>query len=80
MTARNEGEAINRKHMKDVLEILGVTTTEMVIGGVKVKVANLPYTMASDGAGKLAEDQPFGACYFDRKDCRVFSLRSRGDE
>ena len=74
-----EGAAIERKHFKDIDELLVQTTREMVIGGQRVKVANLPYTMSSDAAGKLAEGAPFGACYFDRPDARVFSLRSRGD-
>ena len=52
----------------------------MVIGGHRVPVANLPYTMASDAAGAMAEDAPFAACYFDRADARVFSLRSRGED
>ena len=74
-----EGAAIERKHFKDIDELLAQTTRDMVIGGQRVKVANLPYTMSSDAAGKLAEGAPFGACYFDRTDARVFSLRSRGE-
>jgi len=74
-----EGAAIERKLQKDVAELLGVMTRRMVIGGVSVPVANLPYTMASEAAGKLAEGEPFAACYFDGADCRTFSLRSRGD-
>ena len=71
------GVAIERKHHKDIDEMLGQTLRYMVIGGQRVPVANLPYTMASDAAGKLAEGNPFAACYFDRADARVFSLRSR---
>jgi oligoribonuclease NrnB/cAMP/cGMP phosphodiesterase (DHH superfamily) len=74
-----EGGAIERKHFKDIGELLKIGTRRMVIGGVDVAVANLPYTMSSDAAGKLAEGAPFGACYSDRVDARVFSLRSRGD-
>lgn len=75
----DEGRAIERKHQKDIAELLAQTRREMVIGGVKVPVANLPYTMASDGAGEMAKRAPFAATYFDRPDGRVFSLRSRGD-
>lgn len=72
-----EGEAIERKHHKDIEELLKQTARPMVIGSVKVMCANLPYTMASDAAGALAKGAPFGACYFDRADGqRVFSLRS----
>ena len=74
-----EGGAIERKHFKDIDELLRVTTRTMTIGGHEVSVANLPYTMSSDAAGKLADGRPFGACYWDTPDGRVFSLRSRGD-
>lgn len=74
-----EGEAIDRKMLKDIAELLGVGTREMVIGGHRVPVANLPYTLASEAAGKLAGGKPFAATYFDNATHRVFSLRSRGD-
>lgn len=73
-----EGSAIERKHHKDIEELLGLTMRHMVIGGQRVPVANLPYTMASDGANTLAEGNAFAACYFDRGDgYRQFSLRSK---
>lgn len=74
-----EGEAILRKHDKDIRELLAVTRREMVIGGHRVPVANLPYTMASDAAGSMATTAPFAGCYFDKPDARVFSLRSCGN-
>jgi uncharacterized protein len=73
-----EGLAIDRKHLKDVKELVRETQRRMAIGGYTVPVANLPYTMASDGAHMMADEgYPFAAAYFDRPDCRVFSLRSR---
>lgn len=77
--AADEGAAIERKHFKDIRELLKVTRRSMVIGGHRVPVANLPYTMASDAAGEMADSAPFAASYYDRPDARVFSLRSRGD-
>ena len=75
-----EGAAIERKHHKDVAELLDQTQRYMVIGGVRVPVANLPYTMASDAANALAEGNPFAACYFDNgSGRRVFSLRSKAE-
>lgn len=71
-----EGRAIERKHFKDIQELLTVTTRKMYIAGYEVPVANLPYTMSSDGAHILAEQFPFGACYWDSADGRNFSLRS----
>ena len=73
-----EGQAIERKHHKDIAELLAICTRTMVIGGHRVPVANLPRTLSSDGAGKLAEGQPFGACYYENSEGkRVFSLRVR---
>lgn len=75
----DQGTAIERKHQKDIKELVAQTRRIMVIGGQSVPVANLPYTYASDAAGEMAATAPFAACYFDRADGqRVFSLRSRG--
>jgi len=84
MTARMdalgvEGQAIERKHFKDIRELLVETTREMVICGHRVPVANLPYTMSSDAGAELAKGRPFAACYFDTPGGRVFSLRSSNE-
>lgn len=71
-----EGAAIQRKHLKDINELIPVTKRWMTIAGHIVPVANLPYTLASDAAHIMAEGQPFAACYFDKPGQRVFSLRS----
>ncbi len=76
--AVNEGTAILRKHDKDIADLLEVTRREMVIGGHRVPVANMPYTMTSDAAGLMAKTAPFAACYYDKPGARVFSLRARG--
>jgi oligoribonuclease NrnB/cAMP/cGMP phosphodiesterase (DHH superfamily) len=85
-----QGEAIEKKHHKDVAELVGALKQYMTIGGFRVPVANLPYTLTSD-AGHLmckqpmdgvgdadwqAEYPPFAACYWDTPKGRVFSLRS----
>jgi len=74
-----EGEAIERKHHKDIAELTGVVTRNMKIGGYVVPMANLPYTLTSDAGHLLAEGYPFAGCYWDTPDGRVFSLRSRDD-
>lgn len=79
-----EGMAIERKHFKDIDELLQVVTRTMRIGGYAVPIANLPYTLASDAGHKLAvgqgtdesPDHPFAGCYWDTPEGRVFSLRS----
>ncbi len=79
-SAFDQGKALDRKMQKDIAELIEQTRREMVIGGHRVPVVNLPYTMASEAAGKLAENSLFAAAYFDHADGhRVFSLRSRGD-
>lgn len=72
-----QGSAIERKHFKDIQELLSVVTRQMNIGGHIVPVANLPYTLVSDAANKLAENAPFAACYWDTPKGRVFGLRSK---
>lgn len=71
-----EGEAIERKHFKDIRELITVVTRDFTIGGHTVPVANLPYTLTSDAGHILAEGKPFAGCYWDTPQGRVFSLRS----
>lgn len=75
----SDGAAIERKHFKDIDELIKVVTRPMLIGGHVVPVANLPYTLTSDAGHKLATGKPFAACYWDTPDGRVFSLRSTDD-
>ena len=73
------GAAIEKKHHKDVGELLRITQRKMIIGGHVVPVANLPYTLTSDAGHLMAKGQPFAACYWDTPNGRVFSLRSTDD-
>lgn len=84
-----EGRAIERKHHKDIAELVQVVTRPMQIGGHVVPVANLPYTLTSDAGHLLCSvpdpngppgtfvEYPFAGCYWDTPEGRVFSLRSR---
>lgn len=74
-----EGTAIERKHFKDIDELLGIVQRRMLIGGYNVPVANLPYTLVSDAAHKMAQREAFAACYWDTPRGRVFGLRSTED-
>lgn len=73
------GAAIERKHHKDVAELVSVCKRRMVIGDYDVPVASLPYTMVSDAAHLMALGEPFAACYWDTDEGRVFGLRSTDD-
>lgn len=70
------GGAIEQKHHKDVAELVGVMKRRMVLGGVDVPVANLPYTLTSDAGHLMAQGEAFAACYWDTPEGRIFSLRS----
>ncbi|WP_164087184.1 DHHA1 domain-containing protein [Stenotrophomonas maltophilia] len=74
-----QGLSIERKHHKDVAELVAVAKRQMVIGHYDVPVASLPYTLASDAGHLMAQGQPFAACYYDKAEGRVFSLRSTDD-
>ena len=75
----DEGVIIERKHFKDINELLSVVTRRMNIGGYDVPIANLPYIFVSDAAAKLAIDEHFAGCYWDTPNGRVFGLRSMKD-
>ena len=71
-----EGGAIERKHHKDIAELVTASKRRMVIGGHDVPVANLPYTLSSDAGHLMCAGEPFAACYMDTPRGRTFSLRS----
>lgn len=72
------GEAIERKHFKDIRELMEKCRKVMLIDGYHVMAYNLPYTMSSD-VGHISvkeKSAPFGVCYWDTLTHREFSLRS----
>lgn len=85
----NMGEAIERKHQKDVAELVAENRRELIIGGHWVPVCSLPKTLTSDAGHLMCAPYPspnlhgeivtppFAACYWDTPAGRVFSLRSR---
>lgn len=75
----SEGEAIERKHFKDIKEFIEVAGYRMNIAGHNVPVLNAPYFLASDASHIMGEDELFAACYYDTPNGRVFSLRSSSD-
>jgi oligoribonuclease NrnB/cAMP/cGMP phosphodiesterase (DHH superfamily) len=76
---RLEGAAIERKHHKDVAELVEVTKRPIEIAGYRVQACSLPYTLTSDAGHLLCEQgNAFGVCYWDTPEGRVFSLRSLG--
>ncbi len=93
-TLAEEGRAIERKHFKDIAELVKVCRREMTfrapwldgpapadIAFIAVPTASLPYTLTSDAGHLMATEHPskIGACYWDTPGGRVFSLRSTDD-
>lgn len=73
----DDGVAIERKHFKDINELLPKISRMINIDGYLVMTANLPYTLGVDAANILAADQPFGCTYYDLANrTRYYSLRS----
>ena len=70
------GEAIERKHFKDIKELIKVAATRSTIAGFDVPTLNAPYFFSSDAGHIMAEKEPFAACYWDTAEGRTFSLRS----
>jgi len=72
-----QGAAIQRKHTKDVAEIVDTCRRRMVIAGQEVWAASMPHIMASDAGELMCQGEPFAAVYWDTEVHRQFSLRSR---
>lgn len=86
------GEAIERKHHKDIAELVSVCCREIFWNEwfpepfrdqwseLEIPIASLPYTFASDAGHLMAKNHKngkwFAACYYDTDDYRFFSLRS----
>jgi len=71
-----EGEAIERKHHKDVAELNKACAFRMTIAGHNVPVINVPYTYGSDAANKLCQGEPFAAYFYFKPNGVEFGLRS----
>jgi hypothetical protein len=79
-----DGIAIDRKHLKDIHELLDLCMQWEDLDGQRVPCVNLPYTLASDACAIMLErypNVPFVAAWYLRGDeAIVFSLRSRDDQ
>lgn len=71
-----DGAAIERKHHKDVAELIAVAADRANIAGYDVPILNAPYFYSSDAGMVMGKGEPFAICYWDTPKGRVFSLRS----
>jgi hypothetical protein len=76
----SQGDAIERKHAKDVAELVANGCDWQVIGGWEVPVINAPYFYASELGHALARGVPFAAVWYENQGRRYYSLRSEVDE
>lgn len=74
-----DGNAIERKHHKDIKEFIAAAKCRFVIDGCDVPTLNAPYFYSSDAGHIMAQGEPFAACYWDTPSGRVFSLRSSNE-
>lgn len=76
---RRDGEVIERKHFKDIRELIAANMMWWQIDEYLIPVLNVPYMWTSDAGHIMWKEQkaPFAACYWDVPDGRVFSLRSK---
>jgi hypothetical protein len=73
---RRDGEAIERKHFKDIREFIDAAAGRMELAGHDVPALNAPYFWSSDAGHIMAAGEPFAVCYWDTPGGRVYSLRS----
>lgn len=74
-----EGKAIERKHMKDVHELIRVGAYRTNVAGFDVPILNCAYFHSSDAGHVMGVGEPFAVCYSDTELTRNFSLRSAED-
>lgn len=78
-TLRSDGQAIERKHHRDVNNLIESGAYRMTIAGYDVPVLNAPYFFSSDAGHLMSKNEPFAACYWDTATERNFSMRSAED-
>ena len=76
---RRDGEAIYRKHRRDVESLCETGRHRLTILGHDVPGVNAPPAWSSDAGELLGRNEPFAACYWDNGETRAFSLRSAPD-
>jgi len=72
----NTGEALERKHLKDVRALIEVGATRIVLAGFDVPVLNAPFMYASEAGNIMAKGEPFSVIWYQTAHHRVYSLRS----
>ena len=74
-----EGSAIQRKHFKDINELIKSQMHLLTVQGHTVPALNAPYFYSSDAGHIMCQGFPFALCYWYGRDGMTFSLRSDKD-
>lgn len=74
---RSDGIAIQRKHMKDINELIKVAAFRTIIAGHEVPCINISYMQGSEACNILAEGEKFSAYYWNCHTYSNFGLRSK---
>lgn len=74
-----EGRAIERKHTKDVHELIRTGAYRTTVAGFNVPILNCPHFHSSEAGEIMGGGERFAVCYWDTGVTRNFSLRSACD-
>lgn len=74
-----QGAVLVAKFDRDVRDLVRGNARRGVIAGYDVPVLNAPGMYASDACHLMDQGELFAACYWDKPDVRVYSLRSSPD-
>jgi len=73
LALHNTGSIILKMNARNIESLLRSGTRQ--IPGTTIPICNMPFMYASEAGNILAQGHPFSITYFDRSDCRQYSLR-----
>ena len=73
LALHNTGSIILKMNARHIESLLRSGTRQ--VPGTTIPICNMPFMYASEAGNILAQGHPFSITYFDRSDCRQYSLR-----
>ena len=73
LALHNTGSIVLKMNARNIEGILKSGTRQ--VPGTTIPICNMPFMYASEAGNILAQGHPFSITYFDRSDCRQYSLR-----
>lgn len=74
-----EGTVLTRKLEMDIENTIKNTLREVEFDGRVIPVVNCPYNLASETLSRLADKYGLAVSYYDGKEDRIYSVRSKGE-